>query len=127
MFRNRLYSVFGVLVAIAMLATACAPAATPTATAAPATAAPATATAVPPRHGGWLDEIDYSIVDAASVVTQIGAGAVDMFSYGLASDKLAEIKSANPARRQAPGGCAARGCGGVRGGGDQLRGVLSRR
>ena len=47
------------------------------------------------RHGGWLDEIDYSVVDAESVITQIQAGAIDLFSYGLASDKLAEIKDAN--------------------------------
>ena len=114
MFRNRLMSVFGVVIAIAMLATACAPATPATqapATAAPATAAPATAapaTAVPAsptpaptatpkttRHGGWLDEIDYSIVDLSSVITQIGAGAVDLFSYGLAANKLADIKTAN--------------------------------
>ena len=47
------------------------------------------------RHGGWLDEVDFSVVDAQSVITQIGAGAVDMFSYGLAADKLADIKAAN--------------------------------
>ena len=47
------------------------------------------------RHGGWLDEIDYSIVDANSVITQISAGAVDLFSYGLAANKLADIKAAN--------------------------------
>jgi hypothetical protein len=92
MFRNRLMSVLGVLIAIAMLATACAPKPTP----APATQAPTEVPTKPPltRHGGWLDEIDYSVVDSASVITQIGAGAVDMFSYGLASDKLTEIKDA---------------------------------
>jgi peptide/nickel transport system substrate-binding protein len=42
-----------------------------------------------------LDEIDYSVVDAESVITQIQAGAVDLFSYGLASDKLADIKAAD--------------------------------
>jgi len=109
MFRNRLMSVFGVLIAIAMLASACAPKTTPAPTAVPATPVPATpvpATAVPAtpaptatqppvtRHGGWLDEVDFSVVDAASVITQINAGAVDMFSYGLAADKLAEIKDA---------------------------------
>jgi peptide/nickel transport system substrate-binding protein len=99
--------VLSLLMVASMLLTACGPKATATAvpaTAAPATAAPATAvpateapTTVPPitRHGGWLDEIDYSIVEAASAVTQIGAGAVDMFSYGLAANKLAEIKTAN--------------------------------
>jgi peptide/nickel transport system substrate-binding protein len=41
-----------------------------------------------------LDEINYSVVDAQSAITQIGAGAVDIFSYGLAADKLQEIKDA---------------------------------
>ena len=104
--KNRLMSVLGLLVAVSMVLSACGSTAA-TATTAPVTEAPvvsATATeaptavpTVPPvtRHGGWLDEIDYSIVDAQSVITQIGAGAVDLFSYGLASDKLAEIKKAN--------------------------------
>ncbi|GAB4505622.1 MAG: ABC transporter substrate-binding protein [Anaerolineales bacterium] len=34
-------------------------------------------------------------MDAESAITQIQAGAIDLFSYGLASDKLAEIKDAN--------------------------------
>jgi hypothetical protein len=58
------------------------------------TAAP-TELPVPPttRHGGWLDEIDYSAINAQSAIPQISAGAVDLFSYGLSSDKLADIKA----------------------------------
>jgi peptide/nickel transport system substrate-binding protein len=105
---KRVLAVFSLLIVASMVLAACAPAATqtqpPAATEAPAaTAAPAATeapTAVPTvapttRHGGWLDEIDYSVVDAQSVITQIGAGAVDLFSYGLASDKLKDIKAAN--------------------------------
>ena len=105
--KNRLMLVLGLLVTVSMVLSACGgAAATAAPTTAPATEAPvisATATEAPTaipteppvtRHGGWLDEIDYSIVDAQSVITQIGAGAVDLFSYGLASDKLADIKSA---------------------------------
>ncbi len=98
MSRNRITLVVGLLVAFSMMLASCAPATTTPATAVPATAAAPTAvpaTAVPARNGGWLDEIDYSIVDAASVITQINAGAIDLFSYGLASDKLADIKAAN--------------------------------
>jgi len=109
MFKNRLMATLGLLIAFSMLLAACAPA-TQAPTAAP-TEAPAAVTEAPPvateaptavpteppttRHGGWLDEIDYSVVDAQSAITQIGAGAVNLFSYGLAADKLAEIKSAN--------------------------------
>jgi len=102
MLKKRFMIALGLLMAVSMVLSACGP--STTATTAPATqpasateAPTAAPTAVPPttRHGGWLDEIDYSIVDAQSVITQIGAGAVDLFSYGLASDKLAEIKAAN--------------------------------
>ncbi|MBE3118583.1 MAG: hypothetical protein IMZ50_07505 [Candidatus Atribacteria bacterium] len=104
MSRNRLTMVVALLVAFSMLLASCAPATTttPAVTSIPPTAVPTTAgpTAVPTeppttRHGGWLDEIDYSVVDAQSAITQIGAGAIDLFSYGLAADKLAEIKAAN--------------------------------
>ena len=66
-------------------------------TEAPATPEPTAEPTMAPttRHGGWLDEIDYSIVDGQSAITQIGAGAIDLFSYGLAADKLQEIKDAN--------------------------------
>jgi peptide/nickel transport system substrate-binding protein len=102
MSKNRFMLVLSVLMAISMVLSACGtpvtPAVTePPVTAAPVTEAPTAAPTEPPvtRHGGWLDEIDYSVVDAQSAITQIGAGAVDLFSYGLAADKLAEIKAAN--------------------------------
>ena len=75
---KHLYYVLSLLVAMSMVLAACAPqvAATteapaqteaPAATEAPATEAPATAapTEAPTtdRHGGWLDEIDVSVVD----------------------------------------------------------------
>lgn len=105
MSKNRLSFWLGLLVIASMILAACG---TP-ATDAPATDAPATgevteapteaATEEPTpepttRHGGWLDEIAYSVVDGQSAITQIGAGAIDLFSYGLAADKLAEIKDA---------------------------------
>lgn len=99
MLQKRLMLVLGLLVVMGLVLSACGAATTE----APATSAPvvteaptAGPTAVPPttRTGGWLDEIDYSQIDAQSAITQIGAGAVDLFSYGLASNKLADIKSA---------------------------------
>lgn len=108
MSRNRLMSVLGLLMIVSMLLAACGGGTVATeppvvVTEAPTEVVVTEAPTEPPvpteppttRKGGWLDEIDYSIVDAQSVITQIGAGAVDLFSYGLASDKLAEIKAAN--------------------------------
>jgi len=93
--KKKLMFVLGLLVIVSMILSACAPKATttPGATEEPAvTAAPTE----PPttRHGGWFDEIDYSIVDADSAVTQVEAGAIDLYSFGLASPKLADIKAA---------------------------------
>jgi len=109
MLRTRLMALMGLLVTASMILSACGGAtATPTAapaqqtqapavTEAPTEAAPTAVPTEPPttRHGGWLDEIDYSIVDGSSAVTQIGAGAIDIFANGLASDKFQDIKSAN--------------------------------
>jgi hypothetical protein len=94
MLQKRLMLVLGLVIAISMVLTACGSTATPV----PPTAAPvaqATATSVPVRHGGYLDEIDASIVDASSVVTQLQAGAIDIFAYGLSPADLPAIKAAN--------------------------------
>ncbi|MGD0611904.1 MAG: ABC transporter substrate-binding protein [Anaerolineales bacterium] len=99
MSRNRLMMVFGVLMAITMVMTACAPQATatpapvptsPSATAA-ATAAP---TAVPAHTGGWLDQVVFSVVDASSAITQLGAGAIDIYAGGLAAADYPNITKA---------------------------------
>lgn len=122
MFRNRLMSFFGLLIIFSMVLAACAPAATPTAepvepkpaepTAAPAeptakpaepTAAPAEPTAVPEptaeprttRKGGWLDSITMVAVSADSVVTQLSAGAIDVYAATLG--RAEDFKSAQEA------------------------------
>ena len=97
-----LYYVLSLLVAASVVLAACAPqvAATtapaqteaPAATEAAVTEAPTEAPTAAPteaptteRHGGWLDEIDVSVVDGASAISQIQAGAIDFFGakYGL--------------------------------------------
>jgi peptide/nickel transport system substrate-binding protein len=94
MYKKRLMLTVGLLAAFSMILSACGP--STTATPAPVnTEAPAAPTAAPPttRHGGWLDEIDFSVVASDSAISQVQAGAVDVYSYGLASSDFPSIKS----------------------------------
>jgi len=95
MLRNRLFYVLGLLVIASMILSACG--GTATATQAPVvTEAPAAAPTEPPttRHGGWLDEIVFSVVTKDSAVTQLTAGAIDVFAGGLSSADFPTIKDA---------------------------------
>ena len=89
---KHLYIALSFLMALSMVLSACAPQAAtatqvpqaqqtqePVMTEAPTQAATAAPTEAPKttRHGGWLDEIDYSVVDSASAISQIQAGAID--------------------------------------------------
>jgi outer membrane receptor protein involved in Fe transport len=112
MYRNRLMTIFGLVLIASMVLSACgSPTAAPAATEAPAapaaTTAPAApaATAVPEptaeptkvpvtRKGGWLDEIVFSVVAVDSAVTQLKAGAIDLYAGGLASADFPSIKDA---------------------------------
>lgn len=97
---KNLYSILGMLVIFSLMLAACSPKATETAvpaetaaaTEAPATQAPTEAPGTD-RHGGWLDEIDVSVVDGASAISQVQAGAIDAYTYGIPSSQLAAIKS----------------------------------
>ncbi len=113
--RNTLMLIVGMVVIASMVLAACTPTPAP-ATEAPAPAEPVVeqptqAPAAPAepaapteeptpepvrttRHGGWLDEIVVSVVDSSSAVTQIQAGAIDIFAAGLSSDSLPEIEAA---------------------------------
>ena len=110
------YYVLSLLVAISMILAACAPAvnatqppaAVETETEAPvATEAPTEAPTETPRterHGGWLDEIDVSVVDGDSAISQLQAGTIDFFSFNLASDAYPAIKEAGLPSTQSLGG-----------------------
>ncbi|HEY3473641.1 MAG TPA: ABC transporter substrate-binding protein [Anaerolineales bacterium] len=108
---RKLFVSLSLLVALSMLLAACgAPAATatqapleptadveePVVTEAP-TEAPTeepTPTAEPTtRRGGWLDEIVVSLVGADSAITQLEAGAIDVYGTGLASSDLPAIEA----------------------------------
>jgi peptide/nickel transport system substrate-binding protein len=75
----------------------------PAVTEAPATEAP---TEMPKtdRRGGWLDEIDVSVVAGDSAISQLQAGAIDFFSFNLASDVYPAIQEAGLQSTQALGG-----------------------
>src|SRR5215216_3231995 len=116
---KRLYFALSLLVMISMVLAACAPQAAatteapspgqteaPVATEAPATEAPTTEPTAEPttRHGGWLDEIDVSVVAADSAISQLQAGTIDFYSFNLASDSYPAIKEAGLPSTQAFGG-----------------------
>ncbi|PKO15906.1 MAG: ABC transporter substrate-binding protein [Chloroflexi bacterium HGW-Chloroflexi-10] len=113
--RNTLMLIVGLVIVASMVLSACQPAAVPTEapveqpvepTAEQPTAempAEATEVAAPTeeptpevvqttRKGGWLDEIVFSVVSADSVVTQLEAGAIDIYANGLSSKDLPAIK-----------------------------------
>ncbi|MEX2161123.1 MAG: ABC transporter substrate-binding protein [Anaerolineales bacterium] len=100
MLQKRFMAVLGLLVVASMILSACGPATTAATTAPGATSAPE-ATEVPEvvipnpeGQGGYLDRIAFSVVDGDSAVSQISAGAIDMYSYGLASTSLPDILEA---------------------------------
>ncbi len=99
MFKKQIMFVIALLVVASMLLAACQPAAEAPAAEAPAEApvveAPAEPTAVPvTRKGGWLDEVVFSVIDSGSALTQIQAGAVDIYADSLSSADLPAIKEA---------------------------------
>src|SRR5829696_786910 len=100
---KNLYFVLSLLIAMSMLLVACAPQVVattetqaPVATEEPtevaATAAPTEEPVTTERHGGWLDEIDVSVVAGESAISQIQADAIDFYSFALASDSYPAIQ-----------------------------------
>jgi len=102
---KNLYAVFSLLIVPSLMLAACQPA-TSEATEAPATEA-STATEAPAmtkRHGGWLDEIDVSVVAGESAITQLQAGTIDYFTFNLASNVYPAIKKSGLSSTQSLGG-----------------------
>lgn len=98
MLHKRLMLVFGVLLIASMVLAACAPkppAITPTV--APATAVPPTPTPPPPHTGAWVDSVVFTSIDQAeAAVTQLQAGEIDIYAYGVADATLFETVKADP-------------------------------
>ncbi len=129
MLQKRLFNVLSLVIILVMALSACgtpAPANTatpevaatdePTEVVATATAA-ATETAKPvepvgpglvparqPGKGGYLDEINVSVVAADSALSQIKAGAIDLYSYSLASSEFPAIKESGLSYTSSYGG-----------------------
>jgi len=102
---RKLYAVLGVLIVASMVLSACAtPTAAPTEapvvepTEAPVvTEAPTeTEETVVPYNGkgGWLDQIVVSVVTKDSAVTQLEAGAIDIYANGLSASDFPAIQEA---------------------------------
>jgi peptide/nickel transport system substrate-binding protein len=107
MSRNRFMLVLGLLIVVSMILAACAPATeAPTTPVVPGpgevTEAPTEVVPMTTRHGGWLDEIDKSVVAADQAVTQLSAGTIDVYAYGIPD--LASIQAANLQYAQSVGG-----------------------
>jgi len=109
--KNKLMSFLGLVIVASMVLAACQPTPAPTTPVVtqptdvpPAveepTAAPTEEEVVEPtpevvqttRKGGWLDEIVFSAVDTASVLTQLEAGAIDIYADSLSSRDLEAIR-----------------------------------
>lgn len=108
---KKLYGILSVLVVLSMMLAACGPATgtaeateSPSSMTAEPTEAPAAQAPQTERHGGWLDEIDVSVVDGASAISQIQAGAIDFYSFTLASDAYPAIKESGLSTTKSVGG-----------------------
>lgn len=112
---RKLYGILGVLIATTLVLSACAtptaapevpmvePTEAPVVTEAPAvepTEAPVVEPTKAPyvpttdRKGGWLDEIVVSAITADSAITQLEAGAIDIYANGLSSKDFPAIQEA---------------------------------
>ncbi|MBN2118578.1 MAG: hypothetical protein JW730_18535 [Anaerolineales bacterium] len=112
---KHLYYVLSLLVAVSVVLAACAPQVAapteapqvqteePAMTEAPETETPAEMPKTE-RHGGWLDEIDVSVVAGDSAISQLQAGAIDFYSFNLASDVYPAIRDAGLSSTQSLGG-----------------------
>ncbi|NMC47185.1 MAG: ABC transporter substrate-binding protein [Chloroflexi bacterium] len=95
--KNKVFmSVLVLLITASMLLSACGTNGTEAVvedeTAAEPAAAEEEAEVATTRKGGWLDEIVMSVVDSDSALTQLQAGAIDIYADGLSSADLAAIK-----------------------------------
>ncbi len=93
MLRNRLMTVLSLIVILVMALTACGPSAPPG--------------QVPTRQagkGGYLDEIDVSVVAKDSAIAQIQAGTIDLYSFNMASSDFPAIKDSGLSYTSSYGG-----------------------
>lgn len=96
---RKMLPLLSLLVIASMVLAACGSATATTAPEVVVTEAPTEAAAAPTeapstRTGGWLDSIVVSVVSADSAITQLEAGAIDVYASGLSSADLKTIQDA---------------------------------
>jgi len=84
MLRKRLMTGLGLIIALSMALTACGP----------SFKSPGAIPSNKEGVGGYLDEIDVSVLESSVAITQIKAGAIDIYADSLASADLPKIKDA---------------------------------
>lgn len=93
MFQKRLFTVLSMFIILVMALSACGPTTPPG--------------QVPPRQagkGGYLDEINVSVVASDSALSQIQAGAIDLYSFNLASSEFPAIRDSGLSYTSSYGG-----------------------
>lgn len=93
MFQKRLFTVVSMIIILVLALSACGPTTPPG--------------QVPPRQagkGGYLDEINVSVVASDSALSQIQAGAIDLYSFNLASSEFPAIRDSGLSYTSSYGG-----------------------
>ena len=93
MIQKRLFTLLSLMIILVMALSACGP-----------SAPPGEVPARQPGKGGYLDQISLSVVGSDQAVSQIQAGAIDLYSFNMASTDFPAIKQSGLSYTSSYGG-----------------------